>query len=59
MVPIVILYLVLVWLAFSKLKLIRWGWVSGTAKQVSRSGCPFRVIRVGFTMSELLPLFLR
>jgi multidrug resistance efflux pump len=30
MVIIAVLYLVLVWLVFSKLKLVRWGWVSGT-----------------------------
>jgi multidrug resistance efflux pump len=30
MLIILTLYLVLVWLIFSKLKLIRWGWASGT-----------------------------
>src|SRR6266568_2146683 len=30
MVLIIVLYLVLVWLVFFKLKLVRWGWVSGT-----------------------------
>jgi multidrug resistance efflux pump len=30
MLIILTLYIVLVWLLFSKLKLIRWGWVSGT-----------------------------
>src|SRR5712671_1872379 len=29
MVVIIVLYAVLVWLIFSKLKLVRWGWVSG------------------------------
>ena len=29
MVLIIVLYAVLVWLVFSKLKLVRWGWVSG------------------------------
>ena len=31
MLIILTLYLVLVWLVFSKLKLVRWGWVSGSA----------------------------
>ena len=30
MLIILTLYAVLVWLIFSKLKLVRWGWVSGT-----------------------------
>ena len=30
MVLIIVLYLVLAWLVFFKLKLVRWGWVSGT-----------------------------
>lgn len=30
MLIILTLYLVLVWLAFSKFKLLRWGWASGT-----------------------------
>lgn len=30
MVLIVVLYAVLVWLVFAKLKLVRWGWLSGT-----------------------------
>jgi multidrug resistance efflux pump len=31
MLIILTLYIVLVWLLFSKLKLVKWGWVSGTA----------------------------
>jgi multidrug resistance efflux pump len=31
MLIILTLYLVLLWLIFSKLKLVRWGWVSGSA----------------------------
>jgi multidrug resistance efflux pump len=30
MLIIIALYLILVWLVFAKLKLVRWGWVSGT-----------------------------
>ena len=30
MLIILTVYLVLVWLVFSRLKLIRWGWVSGS-----------------------------
>ncbi|MET4210115.1 hypothetical protein [Bradyrhizobium sp. LA2.1] len=32
MLIILTLYIVLVWLIFSKLKLVRWGWGSGTAR---------------------------
>jgi multidrug resistance efflux pump len=34
MVIIIVLYVVLVWLVFSKLKLIRWGWASGVVTVV-------------------------
>ena len=30
MLIILTLYVVLAWLVFSKLKLVRWGWISGT-----------------------------
>jgi len=34
MVIIAVLYLILLWLVFSKLKLVRWGWFSGTVAVV-------------------------
>ncbi len=33
MIIIAVPYLILVWLVFSKLKLVRWGWFSGTARR--------------------------
>lgn len=32
MVIILCLYLVALWLVFSKLRLVRWGWVSGQSR---------------------------
>ena len=41
------LYLTLVWLVFSKLKLVRWGWFSGTAA----------VLIGGFILAVFLAMF--
>src|SRR3954453_19374895 len=47
MLIILTLYIVLVWLLFSKLKLVKWGWVSGT----------FAVLGGVFILSVFLALF--
>lgn len=47
MVIVLILYIVLVWLLFSKLKVVRWGWTSGTVT----------VVTGAFIMAVFLALF--
>src|SRR5689334_3194475 len=47
MVIILCLYLLAVWLLFSKLKLVRWGWLSGTIS----------VLIGGFILATFLALF--
>jgi hypothetical protein len=41
MVIILVLYVLLVWLLFSKLKLVKWGWTSAITFVIGRSSWPF------------------